>query len=263
MARWIQACFLFPFFRNHSTLESRKEEPWQYPRKYRETVAHYIRLRYRFLPYLYQLFVAQEESGDPIVRPVLYDFESPEWYECNDQFMVGPEMMHAPLLSVKKNERLVAIPDGPGWFDLSTGKRVDASEKRAVNLNESPLFMRPGAVVPVQREVRGNSEVDLMNPVFLLNPGPDGSVSETTFVADDGLTFDYRSGARSQIGVRVTWGETVEIVTRHDSEAVGRIRPSFLLTQKPKAVTLNGSLCKASAFTDTFTGSPIGLYLLD
>lgn len=263
MTRWIQACFLFPFFRNHSTLESRREEPWQYPRKFRETVAHYIRLRYRFLPYLYQLFITQEESGDPIVRPVLYDFEDPEWYECNDQFMVGPELMHAPLLTVKKKEREVALPRGQGWFDLSTGRRLGASEKRAVNLNESPLLMKPGAIVPVQREVRGNSEVDLLQPVFLVNPGPDNSVSETEFVADDGLTFDYRSGARSRMGVRLIWGETVEIFTRQDSEAVGRIRPSFLLTREPKSVTLDGEPCKASAVTDTFTGSPIKLWLIE
>ncbi len=215
MVRWMQACLLFPFFRNHSTLESRREEPWHYAASTRKQLAHAIRLRHRFLPYLYQLFIGQEELGDPIVRPLIYDFDDPALASVNDEFMVGPFVLHAPVLGVGQTDRNVILPGSDPWYNLSTGKWLPPGEHRlGVPLGSSPLFLRSGAVVPIQPELPTDNRVDLANPVLLVAVPPSWiGETQAEYCADDGLTFDYRKGVRSKGTVSVSgatarWDQT-------------------------------------------------------
>lgn len=228
MARWFEACFLFPFFRNHSTLDSRLEEPWRYPAKTRKILAHYIRLRHQFLPYLYQLFVRQEELGEAIVRPLLYDFDDASLAEIGDQFMIGPWLMHAPIVKLGEESREVTLPGSDPWFDLSKGKWLNpGNHKVKAKLGTTPLFARSGAVVPLLPDLPTDNTMDLCRPLFLA-VAQDGWTGRTEFQyhADDGLTYDYQGGKRSTAtvvleGQGVSWSQT--------STGFGDIKPMFAL----------------------------------
>jgi alpha-glucosidase len=71
---WYKVCFLFPFLRNHSGLHSARQEPWAFGTEALEIIRHYVRLRYKLLPYLYQLWVAQAGDGSAVLRPLLHDY---------------------------------------------------------------------------------------------------------------------------------------------------------------------------------------------
>ncbi|HEY0867159.1 MAG TPA: glycoside hydrolase family 31 protein, partial [Fimbriimonas sp.] len=98
MVDWMKASFLFPFCRNHSVKDSRPQEPYAYPSGTMQLLRRFIRLRYKMLPYLYNLFIRHEAEGDPILRPLIYDFHDTTIERTWDQFMIGPFVMQAPFL---------------------------------------------------------------------------------------------------------------------------------------------------------------------
>ncbi|MBS1723144.1 MAG: hypothetical protein JSS66_09360 [Armatimonadetes bacterium] len=227
MARWFEACFLFPFFRNHSTLDSRLEEPWRYPAKTQKTLAHFIRLRHQFLPFLYQLFVRQEETGEALVRPLIYDFDDASLADVADQFMVGPWLMHAPILKLGDDSREVVLPGREPWFGLSDGKwRKPGRHVIKAKLGSTPLFVRAGAMIPLLPDLPTDNRVELTRPMFFVAV-PDGwsGKNATEYVADDGLTYDYQKGKRSKLEVRL---EGASIQWEQTQAGFGGIAPTFV-----------------------------------
>lgn len=260
MVRWFQACLLFPFYRNHSTLDSRLEEPWRYPAKIRKLITHAIRLRYQFLPYLYQLFIAQEETGDAMVRPLIYDFNEPALSNVDHQYMVGSNVMQAPIVELGKDKREVVLPGDEPWFDLAHGKWIDPGvAKVRAKLAETPIYARNGAIIPLQPELPATNQIDLTRPMFLLcgTPGTSGAL---TYSADDGLTFDYRQGVRSTIQVSVEWTESgVQVTTQELLSGYGRIVPTWLLPDPDTALFVNGSRVSVEPTAMTLAGRELNL----
>ncbi|HCO89100.1 MAG TPA: alpha-glucosidase, partial [Lachnospiraceae bacterium] len=71
LARWVQVGCLSPFFRNHSAQGTRRQEPWQFDKELLEIYRKYVELRYHLLPYIYDCFFESEQTGLPIMRPLM------------------------------------------------------------------------------------------------------------------------------------------------------------------------------------------------
>jgi alpha-glucosidase len=201
LVRWYKTAFLFPFLRNHSCAGTRAQEPWAFGARALSIVRHFIRMRYKLLPYLYSLFQAQERDGDAILRPLFYDFSSSgsELFGIEDQFMVGPALMQAPLLSRRLARRGVVLPAG-AWYEAHTGRWrrggsvVSALEEEGA----TPLYVREGQLVPMQVGTPKSQRAclsDIELHVFLRK----GSTLEARlcYEVDDGESFAYREGRRS------------------------------------------------------------------
>ncbi len=210
MIAWYKASFLFPFFRNHSAHEMfvRPQEPWRFGKSAERLMARYIRLRYRFLPYLYQLFVAQEQTGEAILRPLFHDFPDRPALplgRIGDQFLVGPALLQAPLVEEGRQRRSVVLPGNVAWYSLADGRWERGGRRLVVRSGEdhTPLFAREGAIVPLRAGDPADAATDLRAielHVFL----PPGSRREATaeYAADDGETFAYRRGRRTTVRYR-------------------------------------------------------------
>ena len=60
-----------------------------------------IRARYALLPYMYTLFRHANMTGQPVMRPLWFEFpEVPLTYDMEDEFMLGPALLvsYGPLL---------------------------------------------------------------------------------------------------------------------------------------------------------------------
>ncbi|MCB1765280.1 MAG: DUF5110 domain-containing protein [Candidatus Competibacteraceae bacterium] len=192
LVRWHQAGCLFPFFRNHAIRHSRQQEPWQFGAEALAAIRGAICTRYRLLPYLYQCFFAHWRDGDPIIRPLLYHYEGPEYAHLDDQYLVGDALLVAPILhgegqgpeiirhGVKMQERSVLLPPG-AWFDLNRGEWLNGGRvlHYAAALDELPLFVRDGAVLPYYSGPLCNSFMDL------------GKLELHLFCRDRPARFDY------------------------------------------------------------------------
>lgn len=249
---WIKAGFLFPVCRNHSAIETRQQEPWAFDRATLDVARHFIRLRYRFRPYLYQLFAEHERTGEAILRPLFYDFASST--ECplehvDDQFLVGPSVMQAPFVTERAASRKVIFPEGATWFDVFAGKWRKGNRHVTVKAEpgSTPLYIRDGAILPLARlrkeeHLFEGRKVDFH--VFLA----EARKSEAQYVFDDGETFDYQKGSRSEVRIEASRrGRRLDVGVHYLSEGYGKGEFAFTAEAKFTEVFINGERATACA----------------
>ncbi len=120
---WFKADFLFPFFRNHADRNAARKEPWAYGKGTMMLLRRYIRLRYKLLPYLYNLFAEGETTGDPALRPLFYHLDEQGLDTIDDQFMAGPFILQAPFLHESPKTRSAVLPGTRPWYDATRPSR--------------------------------------------------------------------------------------------------------------------------------------------
>lgn len=153
VTRWVQLGACLPFFRMHTATGTPDQEPWSYGQPYEDINRRYIELRYRLLPYIYTAFAECARSGAPIVQPMVMHGSAVRFKDIDDQFMLGPNLLVAPVVEPGVEARAVLLPKGL-WYNFWTGKRLDGgSGGVAVTvpapLDVLPLFVRAGAVLPL------------------------------------------------------------------------------------------------------------------
>ncbi|HEY3321658.1 MAG TPA: glycoside hydrolase family 31 protein [Planctomycetota bacterium] len=247
MRAWIKACFLFPFCRNHSIIDSRQQEPWALGPAVLKTMRRYIRLRYTLRPYLYNLFAAQEESGEAILRPLFYDFaDTPALPlgRIDDQFMVGPAIMQAPIVEQGQTSREVILPGETAWYSVMDGSWLKGGLQISVTPrnDQTPLYLREGTIIPAVANQGESNVFDARRVAFhvLLNRRSKG-VAEASYVFDDGSTLAYRKGERSRLLVRArVRGKVLEINTRLTEAGFGACEPLFVVYDDFAQVNVDG-----------------------
>lgn len=268
---WVKCCFLFPFCRNHTMIGTRDQEPWAFDAKTRDLLKHYIQLRYKLRPYLYNLFVQQAADGEAILRPLFYQFEdTPDLPlgRIDDQFMVGPALMQAPVLDEHNRSRAVVLPGGTSWYDVMHGTWRDGGitlDKVEPGPRQTPVYMPDGSILPMsQGGFQDAPGYDLRKAdihVFL-RPGANGScVGE--YVFDDGETLAYREGKRSALVITATETDGhLDIRTEQVLNGFGRGSFRFVVYDRFAKVTVNGKPARLTSHRWTFAGTPQRAYLV-
>ncbi len=94
---------------------------------------------------IYPYISALPLDGSPIIRPIWW--AEPDGnttvYQISDQFLVGDDILVAPVLDAGLTERQVYFPKGI-WHDLSAGVNVEGPDTKHVqlNLHSIPYFVR-------------------------------------------------------------------------------------------------------------------------
>jgi alpha-glucosidase len=224
---WYKAGFLFPFFRNHSIFGSRKQEPWALGAPALRTIGRYIRLRYKLLPYLYQLFIRQEETGEAILRPLIHDYRGTPRLNLDsvsDQFLVGPDILQAPVLIEKTSRRALVLPGRQRWFSAHEGRWLRGGIRATTTAAgaATPLYVREGALIPMQtgeRTTARNNLADIELHCFL-RPDTRGE-HRLDYVADDGLGFGYRAGEQTRVTLVASATANGVLAVRVESASIG------------------------------------------
>ena len=206
LARWTQAGALYPFCRNHSMIGSARQEPWQFGPRVEMICRHAIELRYQLLPYLYNLFRVASQTGAPIMRPLVWHYpHDAGTYNLNDQFLLGPALLVAPVLSPGLQARTVYLPGPDTWYRWRPGSPETDVESYSgpahvmadAPLEELPLFVRGGAMLPMWAVAQHTGAVDRASLRLHVWPGQ----GELDFYEDDGRTRAYERGPQG-------WRET-------------------------------------------------------
>lgn len=156
--RWYQVAILHPFYRAHAHLDTKRREPWTFSEFTRNSIRETIRLRYSFMPYLYQQFYANEVNGSVPMRPLWYNFPNDaNTLAIDTQYMIGDDLLVAPVLEheAKAIEFYLPTTTEPGksktwWLNLQTGHVAEGGQayKLEVDINSIPIFQRSGSIVP-------------------------------------------------------------------------------------------------------------------
>jgi alpha-glucosidase len=255
-ARWIQFGAFSPILRTHTTKNPESERRiWAYPTDYFLVMRDAFLLRYALIPYLYTSARHTYESGIAFFRPMYYDYpEAAEAYEFKDQYLFGEAMLVAPITAPVVPESQLAtkkvwLPEDT-WIEWFTSKRIQgpATVERAFAMDEIPVYVRAGAIIPMQPKMRHTGEKPVDPLILAIFPGEAGA---TRVYEDDGSSLGYKKNEFAWTTVRHT----------RQSDATQKIeilpaegRYAGMLTERRYEIQLVGSWPPESV---TCNGQPV------
>ena len=192
--RWVQLGTFQPILRLHSNDEDRL--PWQYPQPVQGITESFLRLREALVPYTYTLAAEASQTGLPMARPLYLDYpDQPSAYQNPTEYLYGPDMLVAPVTTPGDvASTTVWFPPGK-WVDFFTGATFTgpSSATLAVPLDQMPVFVREGGIVPEQPSNGGTASPHSLTA--LVYPGSTGSFD---LYGDAGTGLGYTKGQRSE-----------------------------------------------------------------
>lgn len=173
LLRWCQSAVFQPRFVMHSWKpDGSITEPWTFPHRL-DAIRRFIRERYRFLPYIYDLAIRASETGIPMESPVALEFPDDHSlsYECLDR-MAGDAILvpGPPERGMTRVE--LQFPSGANWFDPSTSIQYRGGTHLEFDYPPDSLryFFRCGTVIPTSLKVGSVGKTALDEYEFLVVP---------------------------------------------------------------------------------------------
>lgn len=238
--RWVQFACFSPIMRVHHAGES---APYAFGELLTDSIAHYVRLRYRLLPYIYSYSYKTHLTGEPIMRPLVYNYPDDEnVYDIADEYLFGNEMLVAPVHEEEQTKRIVYLPEGK-WFDFDYGYEYEGGQSYEVYApqNRIPVFVRAGAIIPMSEQIYNTSELD--KSVISAEIYPQGKSSFTLYT-DDGENVDYEKGVftLTEISCEEIVGENTTIKTSRSNDNFKNKKLQFKVHVNaiPASVSVNG-----------------------
>lgn len=192
LCRWIQAAMFSPLFRNHAAKGTKDQEPWRFSKEVADINRKYIELRYKFLPYIYDLFYKGETTGLPVMRPLVLHYPTdPEVRNLNSEFLAGENILVAPVLEQGATKRMVYLPEGT-WYDYWTGEKVEGKQYilKDAPIDVCPIYIKAGSIIPTYEVVQYVGEKPYNKLELLVTPG----AGEYTHFQDNGEDYAYKNG---------------------------------------------------------------------
>lgn len=264
MTRWFEVAAFTPIFRDHSAKDTPRAEPWVDGPAQLSIRRRFVEERYRLMPYLYALADQNARTGDPLMRPVFYDYPDTLKAPCDQSmtFTLGHALLVAPPPKMESPEAYdVCLPRG-GWYDYWSGKLVaqptttpapadgdgSAHLSETPSLDRLPVFVRAGTILPRQSLVQSTSE--LPKGPLLLDVYP-GSDCAGTIYLDDGHSMGFSTGQylRQEVqcsvegnalvidfqprkGSYAPWWKSIELVVHGRSNTASITSPALSITKR-------------------------------
>jgi len=193
LTRWFEVGALNPIYRDHTAKGTADQEPWVHGPEHEAIRRKYIELRYRLLPYLYTATEEASRTGIPLMRPLFLEYpQAEELYGDDRDFLFGPDLFVAPVTTEMVDAEDISLPPGD-WYDFWTGVRHAHDEKIQLRprLDEMPLYVRAGAILPMQAVVQNTGEIPDGPLQLRVYPGDD---CRGWLYQDDGHTLAYQKG---------------------------------------------------------------------
>jgi alpha-glucosidase/alpha-D-xyloside xylohydrolase len=184
-----------------------------------EAVARrYANLRYQLMPYTYTLAREARDTGLPLMRAMWLHYpQDIRARGLGTQYLWGRDLLVAPVFEKGATTRQVYLPAGR-WYDWWTNEAVSGGRDvtRDVDLATMPIYVRAGAIVPVD-PVRQYTGQPVDEPTTLrVYPGADG---QFTLYDDDGTSQAYLQGRGSWI--RIMWDDSEQRLTLEPGAPTG------------------------------------------
>ena len=140
--RWSELNVFTPLFRGHEG--NQPDSNTQFDRD--ETVLrHYAkmsRLHFGLKSYLMELDRQNNQYGVPVIRPLFYYYQKEKDFSESYEFMLGRDLLVAPVLDEGADKRSVYLPDDE-WVNLWNGyELVGGTYSVDAPIGEPPVFCR-------------------------------------------------------------------------------------------------------------------------
>lgn len=199
--RWVQFGVFSPILRTHTTKNPDAERRiWAYPEPYASVMRDAFALRYALIPYIYTAARETYETGVAFLRPLYYDHpELEDAYTARHEYLFGDAMLVAPVVAPVDPERQTArqrvwLPPGR-WVEWPTRATLDGPAwlDRDFGIEEIPVYVKAGAIVPMQPKMRHTREKPVDPLILTIFPG--AASGATRVYEDEGVGLGYTEQA--------------------------------------------------------------------
>lgn len=186
--RWLALGVFTPLMRNHSAIDTRNQEFYQFENT--EDFRHVIGVRYRLIPYLYSEYMKAALGNDMMFKPLAFAYPDDTFApQVEDQLMLGNEIMIAPVYTQNANGRYVYLPEEMIFVKflpdgtISQETLSQGHHYVEIALNEVPLFIRKDKCIPVVDAAECVDQIDFNTMQYI---GYESAVYD--LYDDDGVT---------------------------------------------------------------------------
>ena len=278
--RWMQFGAFMPMMRSHGTDVYR--ELYYYGKKGEpvyDALVDAVKLRYRFLPYIYSTAWQVSNNDDSFMRALFMDFKDDKnTWDNGREYMFGRNVLVCPVLDpLYTKEKIVRtdemsgwnkqensgsaesdpeanwklpktysvyLPAGTDWYDYWTARKFTGGQTVEANapLARSPLFIKAGSILPLGPDVQYANENKFADIDIVIYPGKD---AQFLLYEDEGDNYNYEQGKYSTI--QFSWKEksrTLTIAPRNGSFEGMPLARTFhvrLAGTAPKDVSYTGA----------------------
>ena len=144
--RWVPFGMLTSHTRSHG---QPPKEPWEFSPGFLADYRKAAEMKYRLMPYIYAQAKDSSERGLPMLRALFVEYpDDPGSWLVEDEYLLGSDILVAPLLETGMTARAVYLPPGK-WIDYQTAK-VYAGGWQQIAAGALPVIVlvRDGAVLP-------------------------------------------------------------------------------------------------------------------
>ena len=159
VVRWFQFAAFWPVMRMHGNRHpdffnagifsvGGPNEVWSFGERGYTVMTGLLFFREKLRPYLQSVLDHTTAEGAPPVRPLWFDFaHDPEAVDISDQFLLGTDLLVAPVLHHGSTTRTAYLPLGSSWRDVWSGTTHPGGTWVTVDapLEVVPLFVRGGS----------------------------------------------------------------------------------------------------------------------
>ncbi len=219
-ARWVEFGAFSPILRTHTTKNPDSERRiWAYPEPFSSVLRSTFQLRYALQPYIYTEARRTYDTGVAFLRPLYYDWpEAPEAYSSKNEYLFGDEMLVAPVVTAAEKATGLAaekvwLPEGE-WIEWPTGKHIagPASVDRNFSIEQTPVYVKAGAIVPMQPPMRYTGEKPVDPLIVNLWPLKPGASSSYLVYEDSGAAVEYQHGVYACTPIKASQeGDTLRV----------------------------------------------------
>ena len=275
--RWMQFGAFTPMMRSHGAdiyrelyYFGKQGEPVY------DALVDAVKLRYRFLPYIYSQSWQVTAHHDSFMRALFMDFkEDKQTWDNNRQYLFGHNVLVCPVVDpLYTQEKIVKtdpmsgwdkqnlqretyapvdwkaektfsvyLPAGAQWYDYWTNSLLNGGQTitAAAPLNHSPLYIKAGSILPLGPDVQYANENKFDNLDIVVYPGADATF---TLYEDEGDNYNYEKGQYSTIAL--TWNNRSKTLT------IGKRNGSF--EGMPASRTFHVKVAGGAQKTITYSG---------
>jgi alpha-D-xyloside xylohydrolase len=212
LIRWFQWGTFNPIFRIHGY--QTETEPWKYGETVENAIRKMLNLRYRLLPYIYSEAWQVTSNGSTMMRPLVMDFNGDTLAVSQPyEYMFGKSLLVAPVTEPEISEWNVYLPASFTWYNFRTGQQFEGGQsvKTAAPLDQIPLYVKAGSVLPLGPQVQYASEKKLDSLEIRVYEGANGRFM---LYEDQNDNYNYEKGVYSLIPF--IWNEKKKTLTIGD-----------------------------------------------
>ncbi len=219
--RWMQFGVFNPLSRAHHE-GNNAAEPWTFGTQAESICRDAISLKYKLHPYIYTYARNAYDTGMPLMRALLLEYpDDAETFRVEGEFLLGKEMLVAPVVEKEASSKQVYLPQGE-WIDYNDGKTVYRGKQwidYRVQLSTIPMFVKRGSVIPTMPVMQYIGEKKGYPVIFEIFPAAEGRTAAYTLYEDDGESNDYKKDIFCRTAVRcITSNETLTTTIEKHAE---------------------------------------------